>query len=108
MRCRHLKQGSVILQKGFKALSEVQAKRLQAEAARLECEMRKEVERRKRDLEITATEIEVHTLFQEEDYLKKHGHLDEAQGSLRNEVNELREQMADFRRLVEEIRDRMK
>lgn len=57
---------------------EAMAKQLAAEAAGLELQMHREVERRKRDLELAATEIKVDQMFAEVEQLEKHGHRDEA------------------------------
>ena len=57
---------------------EALAKRLQAEAARLELQMRREIQGRKRQLELAAAEVEVHGLLREAEHLESRGHHDKA------------------------------
>ena len=57
---------------------EALAKRLQAEAAKLELQMRREIQGRKRQLELAAAEVEVHGLLKEAERLEKRGHHDKA------------------------------
>ncbi len=55
---------------------EAQAKALQAEAARVEIAMRREIETGKARIEMAAAELKIHHMFKEAEELEKHGHGD--------------------------------
>ena len=57
---------------------EAQAKALQAEAARVELEMRREIETHKTRIEMAAAEVEVQQMFAESRHLREKGHHEEA------------------------------